>query len=149
MKKKIKKMVSYVFGFIKVGFGKILKNLRKVDRKIVVTFLSDYRFLRSIPKKIANYPHFTMRYRPERIATAFGPSRQKSILRPTCWYRKWAATFDPLFFSETWFRIPSGPLPPVSLFGDILPTHRCPTRIAPISGVGPSLRTFVWKIMQN
>ena len=140
---------EYVFGFIKVGFRKILKKFRKVDRKIAVTFLSDYRFLRSIPQNDANYPYFTMRHRPERIGVAFGPSRQKSILRPTCRRQKSARTFDPPFLSAAWFRIPSGPLPPVSLFAHVPPTDTCPTRVAPISGVGPSSRTFVCKIMKN
>ena len=65
---------------MKVGLRKFVKNLGKVDRKMAVTFLSDYRFLRSIPQNVANNPYFTMRYRPERIEAAFGPSRRKSIL---------------------------------------------------------------------
>ena len=92
-------MLRDVFGFIKVGLRKFVKNLGKVDRKMAVTFLSDYRFLRSIPQNDANYPYFTMRYRPERIGAAFGPSRRKSIFLLTCWHRKSARTFDPLFLS--------------------------------------------------
>ena len=129
-----------------MGFGKIIKNLKKVDRKTAVTFLSDGRFFRSIHQNVANYPYFTTRFRPEPIETAFGPYRQKSILRPICWLWKSARTFDPLFLSSAWFRIPCRPLPPVSLFAHVLPTHRHLARIAPILGVGPSLRTFVWKI---
>ena len=53
------------------------KNRKKVHRKIAVPFLFVGRFLRSIHQKTANYPRFTMRYRPERIRAAFGPYRRK------------------------------------------------------------------------
>ena len=119
------------------------KNRKKVHRKIVVTFLFVGRFLRSIHQKTANYPRFTMRYRPERIRAAFGPYRRKTdfLASPRC--PKSPATFYPIFFSEALFFICAGPLAKVSLFGDILPTHRYLARIAAILGVGSSLRTFV------
>ena len=119
------------------------KNRKKVHRKIAVTFLFVGRFLRSIHQKTANYPRFTMRYRPERIRAAFGPYRRKTdFLAPPRWPKS-PATFYPIFFSEALFFICAGPLAKVSLFGDILPTHRHLARIAPILGVGSSLRTFV------
>ena len=122
------------------------KNRKKVHRKIAVTFLFVGRFLRSIHQKTANYPRFTMRYRPERIRAAFGPYRRKTdfFTPPRC--PKSPATFYPIFFSEALFFICAGPLAKVSLFAHVLPTHRHLARIAPILGVGPSLRTFVWKI---
>ena len=52
------------------------KNRKKAYRKIAVTFLFVGRFLRSIHQKTANYPRFTMLYRPERIRAAFGPYRR-------------------------------------------------------------------------
>ena len=119
------------------------KNRKKVHRKIAVTFLFAGRFLRSKHQKTANYPRFTMRYRPERIRAAFGPYRRKTdfLTPPRC--PKSPRTFYPIFFSEALFFICAGPLAKVSLFGDVLPTHRSSARIASILGVGPSLRTFV------
>ena len=119
------------------------KNRKKVHRKVAVTFLFVGRFLRSIHQKTANYPRFTMRYRPERIRAAFGPYRRKTdFLAPPRWPKS-PATFYPIFLSEALFFICAGPLAKVSLFAHVLPTHWYLARIATILGVGSSLRTFV------
>ena len=117
--------------------------IRKKSFKVaIIFFVSVVWFLRSIYQKTANYPRFTMRYRPERIRAAFGPyCRKTDFLAPPRWPKS-PATFYPIFLSEALFFICAGPLAKVSLFGDILPTHRHLTRIAQILGVG-----HIWEFL--
>ena len=74
------------------------KNPKKVLRKIAVTFLFVGRFLRSIHQKTANYPRFTMRYRPERIRAAFGPYLRRTRFFDIHEVPKIAGDILPYFF---------------------------------------------------